>query len=261
MRASTWAEETAPPPGAELLDDPRADPEAVRAELQDIARLNRWFGGTRAVVAALKPLFGTSDVQRETGNGKRACTLLDLGTGGGDIPRAVVAAGRRHGVQVIPIGLDLIPAAAAVARRNGVHAVVGDGNLPPFAAKSVDVVVASQVLHHLAPAVAVRWIVELDRLARRAVVVADLYPSRLAMAGLWLAAGPLGMSGTTRRDGVLSLRRGFTVARLRSLCHAAGVRARVYRRAWARVVAVWEPSAVSYQLSAGEMQSLLMADG
>ena len=39
--------------GVELLDDPRADPQAVRAELRDIETLNTLFGGTRAVVQSM----------------------------------------------------------------------------------------------------------------------------------------------------------------------------------------------------------------
>jgi 2-polyprenyl-3-methyl-5-hydroxy-6-metoxy-1,4-benzoquinol methylase len=224
----------ATPPGTELLDDRRADPTAVRAQLADIARLNRLFGGTRAVVEALKPILTNHHAQR-------SWTLLDVGTGAGDIPAAIVTAGKRCNVSITPIGLDAIFTAARLARSNGVRAVVGDGGALPFAPKSVDVVVASQVLHHLPPAVAVTWLREFDRLARRAVVVADLARSRLAMAGVWLAAGPLGMSGTSRHDAVLSLRRGFTVPELASLLDAAGVRARIVRRPWARIVAVWEP--------------------
>src|SRR3989454_4543752 len=34
-------------------------------------------------------------------------------------------------------------------RSNGMHVVLGDGNALPFGPKSVDVVIASQVLHHL----------------------------------------------------------------------------------------------------------------
>nr|MBA3317368.1 hypothetical protein [Gemmatimonadales bacterium] len=33
------------PLGAELLDDPAADPETVIESLRNIARSNRWFGG------------------------------------------------------------------------------------------------------------------------------------------------------------------------------------------------------------------------
>ena len=93
--------------GTELLDDRRADPRAVRSELGDIARLNALFGGTRAVLDALEPfLRDSSNVQRAT------CdvhwTLLDVGTGSGDIARAVTEAARRRGITLTPIGLEVI---------------------------------------------------------------------------------------------------------------------------------------------------------
>jgi hypothetical protein len=229
MRASTDE-----PRGTELLDDPRAEPAAVRAQLSDIARLNRWFGGTRAVVRALEPLF------RRARRGER-WTLLDVGTGSGDIPRALAAAARPHGVELRLVGLERIPAAARVAHAAGVTAVVGDGNAAPFRPRSVDVVIASQVLHHLSRAMAVSWLGVLDALARRAVVVADLRRSPLAMVGVWAAAAALGMSATTRHDAVLSLRRGYKKEELATLCAAAGVRAAVTRSRWARLVAVWQP--------------------
>src|SRR5439155_134411 len=83
--------------------------------------------------------------------------------------------------------------------------VLDDGSALPFADRSVDVVIASQVLHHVPRATAVRWIAALDRIARRAVVLADLKRSAPAMAGMWLAAFPLGLHRTTRHDAVLSL--------------------------------------------------------
>src|SRR3989454_8193310 len=99
------------------------------------------------------------------------------------IPRAVAAVARRRGITLTPIGLDVIPTAARLSRENGVSVVLGDGGALPFAAKSVDIVIASQVLHHLPRAVARRWIAGFDRMARRAVVLADLRRSRLAAAG------------------------------------------------------------------------------
>src|SRR5205807_9547415 len=121
---------------SELLDDPRADPVAVGKELRDIARLNAWFGGTRAVVRELEPFFERSG--RGTGNGKRETwTLLDIGTGLGDIPRAAVAAARRHGVELTPMGMDLSRTAARLARAGGLAVIVDDGSWLPLGPRSV----------------------------------------------------------------------------------------------------------------------------
>ena len=226
---------------SELLDDPRADPVAVGKELRDIARLNAWFGGTRAVVRELEPFFERSG--RGTGNGKRETwTLLDIGTGLGDIPRAAVAAARRHGVELTPMGMDLSRTAARLARAGGLAVIVADGSWLPLGPRSVDVIVASQVLHHVPRAVAVRWIATFDRVARRVVVLADLRRSRAAMAGVWAASVGLAMSGVTRHDAVVSLKRGYTTGELNAMLQEAGVRTAAGYRLGARIVAAWSPS-------------------
>jgi SAM-dependent methyltransferase len=171
--------------------------------------------------------------------------LLDVGTGLGDIPRAAAAAARRFGIDLRLIGVERNHAAAASARRAGRGAplalILGDGGALPLPPRSVDVVLASQVLHHLPPAVATQWIATLGTVARRAVVVADLRRSRLAMAGVWLASFPLGFGAVTRHDSVLSLQRGYTRAEMNALLVAAGVAPVARYRPWSRVVAAWEP--------------------
>lgn len=221
--------------GTELLDDPAADPAAVRLQLRDIARLNAWFGGTRAVVDALRPFL------RAAGAGS-TWTALDVGAGSGDILRAAAVAARRWGVTLVGVALERSRTAAPLARGRGLAAVVGDGGALPLAAGSVDIAVASQVLHHLPEADVVQWLAALDRVARRVVVVADLRRSRLAMAGLWLAGRPLGLDPSTRRDAITSLRRGYTAAELNRLLALAGVPARAAYRPLARVVAAWVPA-------------------
>ena len=227
--------------GSELLDDPRADPVAVGKELHDIARLNAWFGGTKAVVDALDAVLRAA---RDAGCEMRDArwSLLDIGTGGGDIPRAAVAAAARHGITVTPLGVDLIPAAARLARRSGVAPVVADANAPPLAPKSVDVVTMSQVLHHMSRAQAVRCIRTCDRLARHVVVLADLRRSRVAMAGVWAACLGLGMGRVTRHDAVVSLQRGYSRVELNAMLEEAGVPAVARYRPGFRIVAAWSPT-------------------
>jgi SAM-dependent methyltransferase len=226
--------------GSELLDDPRADSAAVQTELRDIGRLNALFGGTRAVVRELERFFERGS--REAGNGRRAAwTLLDVGTGLGDIPRAAAAAARRYGIDLRPVGLELNATAARTAHAQGVPAIVADGNAMPVRPRSVDVVIASQVLHHLPREVAAGWIAVFDRLARRAVVLADLRRSRVAMVGVWAASLGLGMGRVTRHDAVVSLRRGYTKREFAALLAAAGVPAVARYRPGFRVVAAWAP--------------------
>ena len=228
--------------GTELLDDPQADPALVGSELRDIARLNALFGGTRAVMEALVPLFRAAG--RDAGCGMRDArwTLLDVGTGSGDIARAAVAAARRHGLELTPLGIDLNRTAARLARSGGLAMIVADGSRLPLGPRSVDVVVASQVLHHLPRPAAVRWIAACDRMARQAVVLADLRRSRVAMGGVWAASFGLGMSSVTRHDAVVSLRRGYTRREFDALLVAAGVPARARYRPGFRIVAAWEPA-------------------
>jgi ubiquinone/menaquinone biosynthesis C-methylase UbiE len=225
--------------GVELLDDPGAEPAAVRAQLRDIARLNTLFGGTRAVLRALDPFFARNGRQG-TGDGE-PWTLLDVGTGAGDIPRAARRLARRHGVELTLLGVERIPAAARLARGAGVTIILADGGALPLPSRSVDIVMASQVLHHLPRETAVRWIAAMDRVARRAVVLADLRRSRAAIAGMWAVSFPLGCGARTRHDAVLSLRRGYTRQELDAMLRDAGVPARSYYAPLARVVAVWKP--------------------
>jgi SAM-dependent methyltransferase len=220
------------PVGTELLDDPGADPAAVALSLGNVARANRWFGGAAAV------RYGLAQVLRDAA-ADRPLTLLDLGTGAGDLPRRAVGWARRRGRVLRPLGLELSRPAALLARGAGVPCAVACAGEPPLREKSVDLVLVSQLAHHFSRDSAVRLFRTCDALARVGVVVADLRRGRLAPLAFRLGAGALGFDPVTIADGVTSIRRGFTPAELRALLAAAGVDARVSRRPGWRLVATW----------------------
>jgi SAM-dependent methyltransferase len=220
--------------GWELLDDPGAAAAQVGESLRNIARANRWFGGASAVRFGLeRALASRVDL--------RPLTLLDVGTGLGDLPLMAVAWAARRGVALRPVGLERHGAAARLARQGGLTAVVGDGGALPFKSASVDLVLLSQVAHHFAPGAIVHLLRECARVARHSVIVADLRRSALAEFIFRLAGTLLRFDPDTLRDGVTSLRRGFTAASLGALLAEAGVGAEVARRPGARLVAVWQP--------------------
>ena len=220
--------------GWELLDDPAAAPAQVSESLRNIARANRWFGGASAVRFGLERAL-PSPLEL------RPLTLLDVGTGTGDLPRMAVAWAARRGVALRPVGLERHSTAARLAQQGGLAAVVGDGGALPFRSASVDLVLLSQVAHHFAPAAIVCLLRECARVARRAVIVADLRRSTFAALGFRFVGRLLRFDSDTLRDGVTSLRRGFTEASLGALLAEAGVVTRVARRPGARLVAVWHP--------------------
>jgi hypothetical protein len=88
---------------------------------------------------------------------------------------------------------------------------------------------------------AVRLFRECDRIARRAVVVADLRRGRLGPLVWWVGARALRFTPVTVADGSTSLRRGFTADELGRLLREAGVRATIERRLGYRLVATWRP--------------------
>jgi 2-polyprenyl-3-methyl-5-hydroxy-6-metoxy-1,4-benzoquinol methylase len=220
------------PIGRELLDDPGADPVIVAESLRNIARANRWFGGAAAV------RYGLSRALGDVPPGGRMA-LLDVGTGLGDLPRTAVQWGARRGIEIVPVGLELNRAAAVLADRNGVPTTVACAGTPPIRDKSVDVVLVSQVAHHLSPDSIVHLFRTCDRMARRAVIIADLRRHSLAAPSFWFGARLLGFDAVTLTDGVTSIRRGFSRRELLHLLERAGVRGRVDQKRGFRLVATW----------------------
>jgi hypothetical protein len=222
------------PLGTELLDDPLSDPATVAVSLRNIARANRWFGGASAV------RFGLDRALGEVASGA-TLSLLDLGTGLGDLPHVAVRWGARRGVRITPVGLELNRAAATLARSTGLATAVACAGMPPIRDKSVDLVLLSQVAHHLTCDSVVHLFRACDRLARRAVIVADLRRHPLAAPAFRLGARLLGFDPVTLADGVTSLHRGFSRPQLLELMAQAGVRGRVDQRPGFRLVATWQP--------------------
>jgi SAM-dependent methyltransferase len=264
------------PPGDELLDHPDADPEAVATSLRHIAVANRWFGGWWAVrrglavvtrrlgdraplgSASARPgregvLQGGSTTERPSGaqqrdpgareslSTARRLLVLDVGCGMGDLAARAATWGARRGLEIQPIGLERHRTAAALSRRQGVAMLLGCASALPIRDKAVDIVIASQLIHHLSPDRIMAFCREADRIARLGVVIADLRRSRHAIAGFWLGSRLFGFDANTRRDGLTSVRRGFSTRELGTLLAQAGIRAKVEQSPGFRLVATWTP--------------------
>jgi hypothetical protein len=219
--------------GVEILDSPDVDPQLVTRSLADVARANALFGGTSSAMDEVREAL--REVPREA-------TLLDVGTGLGDIPCRAREEARRNGVELTTIGLDAAAELASASRSSVDFAVCADALRLPFVDNSIDIVMCSQVLHHFEGADAARLLLEMDRVARVRVVVSDIRRSWLAAVGLWLASFPLRFHAVSRHDGVVSVMRGFTPRELEDTVHNAIARRPVaHRRRAFRVTTSWVP--------------------
>jgi SAM-dependent methyltransferase len=224
--------------GVEILDDPSVDPRLVRRSLADVARSNALFGGTRAVVREIRRTL------RALAPSHTELTLLDVGTGAGDIPRSAERAARSRGVRLTTIGLDESETLAVATRPGLTAGIRGDARALPVADRGVDIAICSQVLHHFRDDDALDVIRELDRVARLRVIISDIRRSWMAAGGIWIASFPLGFHPVSRHDGVVSVMRGFTPGELSELVAAAIGRPPVVRRRIGfRVTASWTPEA------------------
>lgn len=220
--------------GFEHLDDPETDPAVRERSLQDVRVSNRLLGGAHAVLSEFNRLLPSLGSE---------ATMLDVGTGLADIPAQARALAARRDVRLLTLGVDEAETLARVTGDILDGSACADARHLPFGDSSVDVVICSQVLHHFDDGEIPAVLRELDRVARRVVIVSDLRRSWVAASGFWAVSWPMGFHPVTRHDGVASVLRGFSASDLGAHVRAATGRvADIHRHLGWRLTATWSPS-------------------
>jgi ubiquinone/menaquinone biosynthesis C-methylase UbiE len=217
----------------EHLDGPLGDAGVLADNLRDLRRVNRLLGGVALSSRAIDALLASHVTQGPGGGDATTIRMLDVGTGGADIPIALLAQWRRRGRQLEVTGVDSRPEVIAAARSDagsvpGLELEVADGLALPYPDRSFDIAHASLVLHHLEPDAAVTLLRELSRVARLGVVINDLARGWLPWLGAWLLAHLATGNAFTRHDAPLSVRRAYTALEAVEMLELAGLRP-IYR--------------------------------
>lgn len=187
----------------ELMDAPGLPPAEVADAYRVLRRVNRHLGNLRTVRREFRRFL-----LEDCAAGSSA-SVLDLGSGSGDIPLSLVRAMPRGRPGPV-MALDRDATAARVARRQGLPVVRGDALRLPFADRSVDLVTAVKFAHHFAGDPLRQLIGEMARVARHRVVVLDIRRHRLAYWGFRAWSRVFTSNRLVRHDGPLSVLRGFT---------------------------------------------------
>lgn len=201
----------------EKMDDPSLSPRQLERTLRDLAALNDQIWGHRPTIDGIEALVGDRD----------SVSILDVGTGFGDVPRRIADWGARQGVDVQVTGIDLSETTVECARR---HSRSYDNiefrrcNLFELADdEQYDIVHAALMLHHLDDAQIVDGLRAMYDASRLGMVINDLHRHPIAYFGSHLLLRMLSENPVIHHDGALSILRAFTGDELREYCRRAHI--------------------------------------
>jgi 2-polyprenyl-3-methyl-5-hydroxy-6-metoxy-1,4-benzoquinol methylase len=204
----------------------RMDVETLSAEstaeiLRKLETINAWLGGVRATLGHLQRF------SRHWSSGQRV-RIIDWGTGGADIPRAIVRWARPRGFHVDIVGIDRNTTVLEYARKAcsdypEIRLFQEDVNAMNQFQEPFDYAISSLCLHHLSDAEIVDLLKKSDRFSVRGIIMNDLVRSRRAWAWIWVLSRLGRAHPVVQYDGPLSVKRAFTPKELRNLAAQANV--------------------------------------
>lgn len=210
----------------ELMDDPRVPEPELRSALGYLRFVNRFLGGSRALLRHLAPWSRRWPRDRPV-------TLLDLGTGSADVPLTACRWARARGIELRVTAIDTHEATLRVARERAagepwvrIEACDARGAIAKFGDGSFDYVHAGLFLHHLSDADVLIVLTDMGRLCRAGLVWNDL--RRSALHRVLVAAAVIGQRRIARHDAKVSVEAGFTREEVERLATEASV-------PWARI--------------------------
>jgi 2-polyprenyl-3-methyl-5-hydroxy-6-metoxy-1,4-benzoquinol methylase len=224
----------------EVMDRGDLAPERHFQALRGLERINRWSGSAR--------ILGRPILAHARNHSEQPCRLLDVATGGGDIPIKLWHRARRAGLKLEVAGCDKSPRAVEYARRYAAECqadahffewdVVENGLPGPY-----DIVTSSLFLHHLDEEQAITLIQAMARAAQGLLLINDLVRSRAGYALAYWGTRILSASDVVHGDGPLSVEGAFTPKELAALARQAGLDdARITSRWPCRMLLEWERS-------------------
>ena len=201
----------------ELMDLPNQNPAALRSDLENIARLNRTFGGRKAV----------EQIFHQLADKLPRLVLVDLASGYGDHGRNLLEQAATAKRDVTVIATDFQFQTLQIAREvtspgQKMFFVQADARHLPFRSRGADLVFCSLALHHFADEDALTVLSEMNRVGRQGTACVDLVRSRLAACCIWLLTTFIMRDPMVRYDARLSIRRAFTHHEMKLLARRAG---------------------------------------
>ncbi len=208
----------------EWIDDESQPYADFRASMTDVRRANRFLGGTVVVTRQATRWIA----QARARNDGRPLTFLDVATGSGDIPEAVLKIARRAGVEARFVGLDYSAPILRFAREEvgkypEIRLLRGDAFCLPLPDNSVDYALCSLAFHHFGFERCLLALAEMERVSRRGWLVNDLRRARSAWHLFRGVSALARMNRMTRHDGPASVLRAYSLPEYAKMLSGVGL--------------------------------------
>ncbi len=159
--------------------------------------------------------------------------ILDVGFGDGDMLRRIARWGKRRGIAVELVGVDLNPRSEQAARAHtppGLPIRWITGDYADQAGAGWDAVISSLVAHHMTHDQLVGFVRFMEAESARGWLINDLHRHAFAYASFPILARGFGWHRIVRLDGTLSIARSYRPDEWPAMLAEAGVTdARIYR--------------------------------
>lgn len=191
---------------SEIMDDFTLGGELLRDTLDKLAGINKWLGGNRTTLNAIKKLIAKLPLAEQI-------TIVDVGCGNGDLLRLIADFGRKRNRNFKLIGIDANESAINYARELSLdypEITYYSQNIfsREFSSLNYDLVLLNLFLHHFKEDEIIQLILAMSLKARIGIIVNDLHRNVLAYYLFKLLCATISNS-MVRDDGLTSILRGF----------------------------------------------------
>ncbi|MEC0091234.1 methyltransferase domain-containing protein [Paenibacillus macquariensis] len=189
----------------ELMDDFSMGGEELHEALRDLRLLNRIFAASSPTV------YGVEQLWILAGRTKHL-SILDVGAGSGDVNRHLLKWADKKGIDITIHLADVTEEACEEARQffhDEPRVTVRFVDVLELPEASVDIVTASQFIHHFTGDELHRIVTHMHKVSKLGVVINDIHRQWIPWLAVWFVSRVVSTNRYIRHDGPLSVAKGF----------------------------------------------------
>lgn len=221
------------PEDGEWMDREQPVSDELAVDLENLRKINSWFGGYSLVRKFLRHWLQP----------ERNYRLLDLACGYADIPRMIVDWARAREVTVMIDAVERQSATLEIAKRASEQypeiRFIRQDALTYDSPQTYDVVLSTLALHHFSNEDAVKLLRRARALSHDAILISDLERTGINRALIWTMTSALFREPMTVHDARISIARAFSFREFDALARRAGWEGFDHRRFPPARQAIW----------------------